>query len=83
MANQNPNADVLAIGGSIATVGIGAQVPALSGLASYAIGAFSSTFIAGSVNAGVSIASSAIGIVGAPVLIVGGLALVGYELLRD
>lgn len=33
MANQNPNADVLAIGGSIATIGIGAQVPALSGLA--------------------------------------------------
>ena len=41
------------------------------------------TSIAGSVNVGVSIASAAIGTVGAPVLIVGGLALVGYELLRD
>ncbi len=83
MANKNASADVLAIGGSMATVGIGSQVPALSGVASYAISSLSSTFIGGAVKTGAMIAKAAIGTVGAPVLIIGGLAIVGYELFRD
>ena len=80
--NPNANLDVVAIGGSMATVGIGAQVPALSGIASYAIES-AALSVGGTVGVGSSIAGAIISTVGAPVAIIGGLALVGYELFKS
>lgn len=83
MANKNPNQDLVAIGGGITAVGVGTQVPALSGVAASLINAFSSTVVGGAVEIGASFAASIVGTVGAPVLIIGGLAIVVYEIYRD
>ena len=80
--NSNANLDVVAIGGSMAAVGIGAQVPALSGIVGYAIES-AALSVGGTVGIGTSVAGAIIGTIGAPVAIIGGLALVGYELFKS
>ena len=84
MANSNANVDVVTIGGTIATVGVGAQIPALGGICTSLISTLTtSSAVSGAAGVGASIAGATIGIVGAPALIVGGLAIVGYELFKD
>ena len=79
--NPNANLDVVAIGGSMATAGIGSQVPALSGITKYVIKSAAKSV--GTIGIGDSIAGAIISTVGAPVAIIGGLALVGYELFKS
>lgn len=83
MANQNPSQDLVAIGGSIAAVGIGTQIPALGGVAASLINTCSTTMVGAAVKFGAGFAASVVGTVGAPVLIIGGLAIVGYEIFRN
>lgn len=77
------NLDNVAIGGSMATVGIGAQIPDLIGIAGYAIE--SATLPVGSiVGIGTSYAGAIIiSTVGAPVAIIGGLICLGYKLFKS
>lgn len=74
MAKENANLDSIALGSAAAAVGVGAKVPAVASLIS-TIGAVDGTFKAGAIIA------TALP-VAAPVLIVGGLAIVGYELFK-
>lgn len=83
MANSNSNLDVVAIGGTMATVGVGVQVPALGKIAAYTVDAVTHSACGGPAKIGVSIAKAVIGTVGAPALIIGGLAIVAYELFID
>lgn len=77
--NDNPSPELLAIGGSMATVGVGAQVPALGAAANSVVSLFSSSLVGGAIKTGVSIASS----IAPPVAIIGGLALLGITLLKS
>lgn len=74
MSKENANLDSIALGSGAAAVGIATKVPAITSLAS-SIAAVDGTFKAGTIIA------SALP-VAAPVLIVGGLAIVGYELFK-
>ena len=75
---KNANADVIAIGGAIATVGVGAQIPALSGVTTWLISSVVSSGVC-SAAVGASIATSALAIVNPIALIGVGAALVINE----
>lgn len=77
--NDNPSPELLAIGGTMTTVGVGAQVPALGAAANSAVSLFSSSLVGGAVKAGASFACS----IAPPVAIIGGLALLGITLLKN
>ena len=81
--NPNANLDVAAIGGSIATVGVGYQVPALKAVTGSLVNAAKSSVVGSAVGSGSFIAEAIISAVGAPALIIGGLAIVGYALFSD
>lgn len=74
MSTKNANLDCIALGSGAAAVGIGAKVPIIASLSS-SIAAVDGTFKAGTLIASVLPAA-------APIFIVGGLAIVGYELLK-
>lgn len=82
--NPNANLDVVAIGGSMATVGVGSQIPALNGIATFAVNTISKS--CGAAKVGALFAKAVVGTVsaiGAPALIIGGLAIVGCALFSD
>lgn len=74
MSKENANLDSIALGSAAAAVGVGTKVPAVASIIN-AVGAVDGTFKAGAVIA------SALP-VAAPVLVIGGLAIVGYELFK-
>lgn len=74
MSKKNANLDSIALGSGAAAVGIGTKIPAVASLAS-SVAAVDGTFKVGTLIA------SALP-VAAPVLIIGGLAIVGYELFK-
>lgn len=74
MSTENANLDSAALGSAATAVGISTKIPAVTSLIS-AVGAVDGTFKAGAIIA------SALP-VAAPVLIIGGLAIVGHEFLK-
>lgn len=74
MSKENANLDSIALGSGAVAVGIGTKIPVVASLAS-SIAAVDGTFAAGTLIA------SALP-VAAPILIIGGLAIVGHELFK-
>lgn len=79
----NSNLDAVAIGGTMATVGIGVQVPVLRKAAAYTVKSVTQSAFGGGAKLGEFIAEAVIGTVGAPAVIIGGLAIVAYEMFKD
>lgn len=75
MSTKNANSDCILLGGGAVAGGIGTQIPFVASLAE-SIAAVDGTFKAG--TAIVSLFPAA-----APICIVGGLAMIGYELLKE